>query len=354
MKKKKELLSHISLHRQEYIWAAIALFFIVMSSMQSTLFAGIIISLITIIPMMTLTWLLRRILIPRFLHRQSWTYYLHSFFAITFLSIAFSSIEGQLYRYLFLNDYIILSDSMSQAIEAGGIVIGHIYFHAKFFTLLTITLAVVTVSHLLDERKSIEIETKDQNMQMEMKYLRAQVNPHFLFNALNCIYSLTLSQDAMAADSVLKLSEMMRYVNDDCRADEVPISKEVAYINNYIDFQKIRMEYKPDIRFNCKIENESFAIPPMLFQPMVENCFKHSRIVDDKKAYICISLIQKGEHVLFATENSKHVNVGKNKDEERTGIGVQNVRQRLDLLFGDDYKLEILETENTYKTKLKI
>lgn len=113
------------------------------------------------------------------------------------------------------------------------------------------------------------------------------------------------------------------------------------------------MEHKPDISVECNIEDPSFGIPPMIFQPMVENCFKHSRIVDDRNAFIRISLIQRNGHVLFSTTNTKHCNHYNQEDEERTGIGVQNVRQRLDLLFDQNYSLEIKEDETLYKIELK-
>lgn len=191
-------------------------------------------------------------------------------------------------------------------------------------------------------------------MQQELKFLRAQINPHFLFNALNCIYSLSLTKDEKAPDSILKLSDMMRFMIDDCRADHVPIVKEVAYIRNYIDFQKIRMENEPNLDFFCKIENDSYEIPPMIFQPMVENCFKHSRIIDNNNAYIKISLVQENGTVTFVTENSKHKSSFSQNDNERTGIGVYNVQQRLDILFGDNYSFDISEDDNVFKAKLII
>ena len=95
-------------------------------------------------------------------------------------------------------------------------------------------------------------------------------------------------------------------------------------------------------------------IPPMVFQPMIENCFKHSRIIDDHNAFILISLLQEDKHVVFETENSKHHNPYQQEDDERTGIGINNVRQRLNLIFGEDYSFEISETESVYKTKLTI
>lgn len=354
MKKKTEFLGYISNYRQNFIWATTFIVFSFASARHATLPASIVITVITMTPMIVLTQMLKHILIPKFLHRHRIIYYCHSFLAILLLTILTVMFDIHFYRFIYLNGYMKVPEEIRENIQVGETNIGSIYLYAKYLILLSITFAMVTVSHMLDERKLIEQQTKEQQMQQELKYLRAQINPHFLFNALNCIYSLSLTQDEKAPDSVLKLSEMLRFVIDDCQADEVPISKEVAYIANFIDFQKIRMEKEPNIEFICNIENQTFGIPPMLFQPMVENCFKHSRIIDDPSAFIKISINQEGEHLTFVAENSKHKNVFKQTDDERTGIGVNNVRQRLELIFGTDYSFDITETENIYKTELKI
>ncbi|MCF0180062.1 MAG: histidine kinase [Bacteroidales bacterium] len=273
---------------------------------------------------------------------------------ITF-SIIVPALARPYYKYAYLNGLMEVSQKVKNNVEIiNDKSIGSLYLYTLYGTLFLSTFAVTTISNLLDERKRVEHEAKEEKMHQELKYLRAQIKPHFLFNALNCIYSLTLAQDEKAPDCVLKLSEMLRFVIDDCRADVVPIAKEVAYINNYIDFQKITMENEPNITFDCSIEDEQFLIPPMLFQPMVENCFKHSRIIQDPKAWIKISLKEKNNHIFFETENTKHKSSNNLKDEERTGIGVSNVKHRLDLIFGNDYSFIVNDDEKTYKTKLYI
>ena len=203
---------------------------------------------------------------------------------------------------------------------------------------------------------------REQQMQEQLKYLRAQINPHFLFNALNCIYALTMMKDEQAPSSVLKLSEMLRYVIDDCRADAVPLTKEVKYIQNYIDFQRIRMEREPDLTLDVQISDPAYTIPPMLLQPIIENCFKHSRLIDDPKAWVRISIRQNDSGLLFISDNSKpsatnfsrqSAIIGR-QDEERTGIGLMNVQQRLAVLFGDKCSLKVIEDNSHYKTVLHI
>lgn len=353
-KKRKEFLTYISAYRQTYTYLAVFVLFMLTASRHATIPASVLITSVTMTPMILLNAILRYRLIPRFLHRTRWLYYSHSFLTIIIMTFLAVALDIHIYRFIYLNGYMIIPDEVVETIEVGKTSVGSVYLYAKYLVLLSITMAVVTVSHMLDERKRLEELAKVQHMQQELKYLRAQINPHFLFNALNCIYSLTLTQDEKAPDSVMKLSEMLRFVTDDCRADEVAISKEIAYINNYIDFQKIRMEKTPDLTFTCEISDENYYIPPMLFQPMIENCFKHSRIVDDPKAYIRISLVQTLKELVFTTENSKHKCEFDNKDNERTGIGVINVRQRLELLFHDRYTFDISEDENTYTSKLVI
>lgn len=236
------------------------------------------------------------------------------------------------------------------------------FLHAKYAFLLLATNVVVSVSYLVSERNE-QLETfHQQQMQEQLKYLRAQINPHFLFNALNCIYALSVTQDEKAPDSVLKLSEMLRYVIDDCRADEVLLAKEIKYIQNYIDFQRIRMEQVPDLTFDVQVADPSYKIPPMLLQPIIENCFKHSRLVDDPQAWVHISIRQNDSGLLFICDNSKPVAnsfsrqsavIGR-QDEERTGIGLMNVQQRLAVLFGNKFSLKVIEDNSHYKTILHI
>lgn len=347
MIQKSKFLNYIQSHRYTMSWCCIFLCFFILSSRHLSWAGALLTSSMTILPMLTIALIQKHILIPRMLHRRRAAYYF--FCALCILIITIFSVRNDTYLYdIFCERGLLVfpTELLRREIDS------HIYLHSKYTFLLLCTSAVVTISHLLDERKELEAKAKEMQMQNELKYLRAQINPHFLFNALNCVYALSLTNDENAPDSVLKLSEMLRYVIDDCQSEEVSISKEINYINNYIDFQRFRMEHTPDIVFEKEIENRDTQIPPMIFQPMVENCFKHSRISETPKAYIRIRLVQKGQSLYFSTSNSKaHF---EKEDTERIGIGLNNVRQRLQLLFGENCTFDVHETETEYSTELTI
>ena len=142
------------------------------------------------------------------------------------------------------------------------------------------TFAIVVIFYFQrkeNEEKIIADQLKSEKLDMELRYLKSQINPHFLFNALNNIYSMVYTHDDNAADGVLKLSEMLRYVLVDCQAEMIPLSKEIKYIENFIDFQMMRMAGPRDVVLEQEVEKEDFMIAPMLLQPIIENCFKYSR-----------------------------------------------------------------------------
>ena len=200
-------------------------------------------------------------------------------------------------------------------------------------------------------------QLKSEKLDMELRYLKSQINPHFLFNALNNIYSMVYTRDDNAADGVLKLSEMLRYVLVDCQAEMIPLSKEIKYVENFIDFQMMRMNGHRDVTLVKDIDNEDYMIAPMLLQPIIENCFKYSRLETHPQGFVHISFTQKGFHFCFeaentVAENAKMVLVG--KDEKKSGIGQKNVQQRLMLHYGEDYVFDIEQDNGKYKVKIEL
>ena len=200
-------------------------------------------------------------------------------------------------------------------------------------------------------------QLKSEKLDMELRYLKSQINPHFLFNALNNIYSMVYTHDDNAAAGVLKLSEMLRYVLVDCQAEMIPLSKEIKYVENFIDFQMMRMNGHRDVTLVKDIDNVDYMIAPMLLQPIIENCFKYSRLETHPQGFVHISFTQKGFHFCFeaentVAENAKMVLVG--KDEKKSGIGQKNVQQRLMLHYGEDYVFDIEQDNGKYKVKIEL
>ena len=208
-----------------------------------------------------------------------------------------------------------------------------------------------------NEEKIISDQLKSEKLDMELRYLKSQINPHFLFNALNNIYSMVYTHDDNAAAGVLKLSEMLRYVLVDCQADMIPLSKEIKYIKNFIDFQMMRMNGPRNVHFEEKVEQESFLIAPMLLQPIIENCFKYSRLETHPEGYVHVSIYQSGNQFRFeavntVAENAKPIALA--PEEKKSGIGLKNVRQRLMLHYEEDYVFDIEQDKGIYKVKIEL
>lgn len=358
---RNKFLNFVQRHRRLLIWCAIYGIMILFANRHVTLWFAVINSTCTIMPMVIMWALLEFLLLPRMLHQNRLAFFTLSLVAISILM--FLATRSDMFIYRLFEQFIDIGhnhEPVNEEMNRG--VDGRYFLHVKYAFLLLATTIVVSISHLVYERNEQLESFHQQQMQEQLKYLRAQINPHFLFNALNCIYALTMTQDEKAPDSVLKLSEMLRYVIDDCRADEVLLSKEIKYIQNYIDFQRIRMEQEPNLSFDVQVADPTYKIPPMLLQPIIENCFKHSRLVDDPQAWVHISVRQNDSGLLFTCDNSKPAATNFSRqsavigrqDEERTGIGLMNVQQRLAVLFGNKFSLKVIEDNSHYKTILHI
>jgi hypothetical protein len=206
-----------------------------------------------------------------------------------------------------------------------------------------------------NEEKFIADQLKSEKLDMELRYLKSQINPHFLFNALNNIYSMVYTHDDNAADGVLKLSEMLRYVLVDCQAEMIPLSKEITYVENFIDFQMMRMGGYRDVHFEKDVEKEDFMIAPMLLQPIIENCFKYSRLETHPDGYVHVKVQQAGNKFRFEAENTVAENAKTLMlTERKSGIGQTNVRQRLMLHYEENYVFEIEQDKGIYKVRIEL
>ena len=197
-------------------------------------------------------------------------------------------------------------------------------------------------------------ELQNQTLQSELKYLKAQINPHFLFNTLNSLYALTLKKSDLAPEIVLKLSEMMRYMLYECNEKEVSLEKEVNYIRNYLELEKLRHGDHCDISFEIDGEPGNKQVAPLMFIPFIENSFKHglNKQIDD--AHVSIKMDIKEDDVLMEISNSKVHTVPKANRKRSGGIGLVNIKRRLELLYPEKYSLDIEESPNDYLVNLSI
>ncbi|GAA4089795.1 sensor histidine kinase [Mucilaginibacter panaciglaebae] len=190
-----------------------------------------------------------------------------------------------------------------------------------------------------------------EKLHAEVDFLRAQVNPHFLFNILNNLYALTLKKSELAPDVVLKLSSMMEYMLYDSNDEKVPLTKELEYLNNYVELERLRFGASAVITFNTGQVGPGQKIAPLLLLPLVENAFKHglSKQTADSALHISISL--HGDTLMAQVENTKPALVS---SQYKGGIGLNNLRKRLELLYQGRHDLQLQDQVTTYKATLRI
>jgi len=189
-----------------------------------------------------------------------------------------------------------------------------------------------------------------QKSQAELNLLKSQVQPHFLFNALNSIYYRVYKVDPPSAGLIERLADIMRYFVDESPKEVVPVSTEVAFIENYIALERIRIRHGAAVNFE-KAYNPDLRIPPMLLMTFVENVFKHGIDKSLKQNRVTISLVQQNDFLLFKTSNHK---VGPESGSQPGGFGIINLTQRLKMLYGEKFELTIDEEGELFTAFLKI
>jgi two-component system LytT family sensor kinase len=190
---------------------------------------------------------------------------------------------------------------------------------------------------------------KIENLNSEIKYLKDQINPHFLFNSLNTLYVQIDETNADARQTLEKISGMLRYQLYECNNEKISIEKELAYIENYIDLQKLRKEKTFNINFTYDCAVKSFEIAPLLFIPFIENAFKHSSAFKTEPNIVDVSIKKINGDVVLNVMNTISQTSKTNE-----GIGLINVKRRLDLLYANRYKLLIDKQPTLFKVTLSI
>jgi LytS/YehU family sensor histidine kinase len=201
-------------------------------------------------------------------------------------------------------------------------------------------------------QEKIRKELENQKLQAELSFLKMQVNPHFLFNALNNIYSLAVMENSRkTGDSIMKLSELMRYVlyEKEDGENKVSLDKEIRHINSYIDLEKLRHEGDVYINFSIEGETTGKRIVPLLLFPLIENACKHGVLTKAKKP-VDIELKVSDHQLHFRIENF----INTYQKDQIGGIGIQNVQKRLDLLYGKKYTLDVKSTDDKFIVNLQL
>lgn len=194
-------------------------------------------------------------------------------------------------------------------------------------------------------------QTEKEKLSVELSYLKAQINPHFLFNTLNSIYSLAIQRSDETPAAVVKLSEMMRYVTTEAHSDFVSLEKELNYVSNYIELQKLRLGNTVKITYTNEGTLRNKLITPLVLIPFVENAFKYG-VNPEEECYITISIVV-NENVLIFNAVNKKVQIDFSK-EAQSGYGIENASQRLEHSYPGKHKLKITDGEKEYLVSLMI
>ncbi|RTE55254.1 histidine kinase [Arenibacter aquaticus] len=223
------------------------------------------------------------------------------------------------------------------------------------FLILSIAyvLATFVETFLFAQKKEEEtIRNKNENLQTELKLLKSQINPHFLFNSLNNIYALSVTNSDKTQQGISTLSNMLRYVLYECEQAYVPIGKEVNYIKDYLAMYVLKSSKTYPIHSEFQIKNEAVQVAPMLFIPFVENALKHGNLEKISEAFLKITIFSDDKKIDFAIENS----IPKEPVEKDKigGIGLENVKKRLEILYPKRHTLKINKDLTTFKVQLHI
>lgn len=279
------------------------------------------------------------LLIPHFLKKKGAVYY---GFAVAATILICYPILLKLIQFLpvveDLSIGIFADNNLTLGADGGGLP----------FSIMILSAPIIVSNQWFRQNREIAI-LEQEKTERELGLLKQQINPHFFFNTLNNLYALSLTRDRSTPEVILQLSELMRYVIYRGKEKTVPLHEEVKYIKDYIQLQRLRLHQELDLCFEKQVEDETQTIPPLLFIILVENAFKHGIEPAEGKSLLHISLKSTEKHLQFSCKNSLE-----GQSQKQAGIGLQNLRRRLELLFPQRHELSIQKSGNTFTAVLNL
>ncbi len=292
------------------------------------------------ISLLAISYYLNIYLVDRFIEKKKYGVYL-TLFVILLVAISFARISFNLH---YFKDTSILKIPIKE---------NWAYIFSVFSTLMVLILSFfygLLINRSKKEKEYKEIINKQQEAQLQ--FLKAQMNPHFLFNTLNNIYSLTIEKAPKASEMLLLLSDLLRYAVYESKKDKVKIESEIKQIEKLIQLFQLKSEKTLSISFDSVCSQSNVFIEPMILIPLVENCFKHCNFDGLENAYVSIRLSTEEHKLEFETINTKD-HWEKSKDGVG-GVGLENIRQRLGILYPKRHTLSIKDGTTLFNLKLTI
>jgi sensor histidine kinase YesM len=332
--------------RHILFWSAFVLFYALLyGSFEDNYGEMLILQLIYLPPKMIATYLVIYFLMPQYLLKSRYSAFL-GWLALILLVTGF--MHRAAYRYFEIPILNWGEDEYS------------LFYFAKIIKSTISIYPVVAIAVLIKLFQSFYKTQKQtqklaqDKLEAELKFLKAQIHPHFLFNTLNNLYALTLKKSNIAPEIVLKLSDLLNYMLYECNAPRVPLRKEVDLIRNYISLEELRYGSRLKVDYMEEGNVRSSSIAPMILLPFVENAFKHGVSGQTEGAWVRIYNRCEEQQLTFSVENSKNNSGVQDSQGYTEGIGLKNVRRRLDLLYNGEYKLEVQDDLDVYKVRLTL
>ena len=289
--------------------------------------------------------------VPKLLFKKKYFRFGTSFILSVYVFLVFSNFSSMYLSNLFTPNSFkektlieILSDPFHLAV---------VYF-PSVYVFVFLMLMIKAFKDRFEERHQLEVLQKEKAT-TELKFLKSQTNPHFLFNTLNNLYALTLDQSEKAPDVVLKLSDMLDYMLYQCKDAEVPLVKEIDFIQDYIDLESLRYGKKLILNFTHHLHSPNVMIAPLILISFVENAFKHGASNNLKDSIIEIDLTTNQKQLCFKVFNTRpSKNDSSKKNESQDGIGLSNAKRQLELNYKNNHDLNSNKTDTNFQIELNI
>ncbi len=340
-----KVLSHV------LFWSAFLVFSTSIATLNSGRFTDHLIKYLALMPgQIIAAYLLSYYQVPKLLVKRKY----FSFFGSLLVSIYFFSALARFIVVHVVEPFIRKDFEQESLLE----ILADVYylFAVYFPTVYSIAFIMVIaqiVKKRFEEKQQIEILQKEKAAN-ELKFLRAQIQPHFLFNTLNNLYALTLAKSDLAPKIVLKLSEMLDFILYQSDQPSIPVSKEIELIKGFIELETLRFGETLDVAFDHEIDNKTTQISPLLLLPFVENAFKHGLAGNLENPTIKIDLKVANEKLIFEIYNNKPLVIAKEKQNLSGGIGTKNLARQLELNYQGKYELHVEDQKESYKVKLTL
>jgi len=277
-----------------------------------------------------------KLLIPWFLDRQLFSFYTAGIFASTWLYASLLQHYNEILHNTIFHDEVVETR-------------GGFWDHFVYGLCCTVIASMMYLTKKWADQEDQMKNSKINQLQTELKYLRSQINPHFLFNGLNTVYGHISPDNNQARDMMVQFSDLLRYNLYEADVDLISLQKEIKYLRNYVDLEKARSNENVKVILNIEIENGDSKIAPLIFMAFVENAFKHASRGDNIENRIIIDVAEKNNRIIFNCKNTFEEG-----DNGKGGIGLTNAVRRLDLLYKDKYKLDIDKSNGIYNVHLEL